>query len=56
MRKGGKNLSNLTDGDWLYGGDAQTIKTTITEGRHGQMPRWVQPWALMKMCVTWRTM
>lgn len=36
--QGGKGYPNLTDSDWLYGGDAQTIKTTITEGRHGQMP------------------
>lgn len=36
--QGGKGYPNLTDADWLYGGDAQTIKATITEGRHGQMP------------------
>ncbi|MBC3884869.1 cytochrome-c oxidase, cbb3-type subunit III [Undibacterium griseum] len=36
--QGGKGYPNLTDNDWLYGGDPQTIKTTITEGRHGQMP------------------
>lgn len=36
--QGGKGYPNLTDSDWLYGGDPQTIKTTITEGRHGQMP------------------
>ncbi|MFZ6774335.1 cytochrome-c oxidase, cbb3-type subunit III [Undibacterium sp. SXout7W] len=36
--QGGKGYPNLADSDWLYGGDPQTIKTTITEGRHGQMP------------------
>ena len=35
---GGKSFPNLTDGDWLYGGDPETIKTTITEGRFGIMP------------------
>jgi cytochrome c oxidase cbb3-type subunit 3 len=29
---------NLTDGVWLYGGDAATIAETITRGRSGQMP------------------
>lgn len=36
--QGGKGYPNLTDNDWLYGGDPQTIELTITEGRHGQMP------------------
>jgi cytochrome c oxidase cbb3-type subunit 3 len=36
--QGGKGYPNLADNDWLYGGDPQTIKTTILEGRHGQMP------------------
>ena len=31
---------NLTDNIWLYGGDAQTIYTTIYDGRHGEMPAW----------------
>jgi cytochrome c oxidase cbb3-type subunit 3 len=31
---------NLTDGIWLYGGDAASIKTTITKARYGVMPRW----------------
>jgi len=35
---GSKSFPNLTDGDWLYGGDPETIKTTITEGRFGIMP------------------
>jgi cytochrome c oxidase, cbb3-type, subunit III len=29
---------NLTDDDWLYGGDYNTIHTTIVGGRHGYMP------------------
>lgn len=29
---------NLADGDWLYGGDAQTILTSILDGRQGTMP------------------
>jgi cytochrome c oxidase cbb3-type subunit 3 len=31
---------NLTDGVWLYGGDAATLKTTLLNGRNGQMPAW----------------
>ncbi len=29
---------DLTDDAWLYGGDMATIRTTITEGRTGNMP------------------
>jgi cytochrome c oxidase cbb3-type subunit 3 len=29
---------NLTDDVWLYGGDAATLKETVTNGRAGQMP------------------
>jgi len=29
---------NLTDDIWLYGGDAATLKTTLENGRQGQMP------------------
>ena len=29
---------NLTDGVWLYAGDANTIRETVTKGRMGQMP------------------
>ena len=36
--RGSTGFPNLTDGDWLYGGDPETIKTTITEGRFGIMP------------------
>lgn len=36
--RGSKGFPNLTDGDWLYGGAPDIIKTTITEGRNGMMP------------------
>ncbi|MCW5624996.1 MAG: cytochrome-c oxidase, cbb3-type subunit III [Burkholderiales bacterium] len=36
--RGSRGFPNLTDRDWLYGGDPQTIKTTIMEGRNGMMP------------------
>ncbi|MEL4281923.1 MULTISPECIES: cytochrome-c oxidase, cbb3-type subunit III [Shewanella] len=36
--RGSKGFPNLTDSDWLYGGDLATIKTTIMNGRHGMMP------------------
>ncbi|HEU4617358.1 MAG TPA: cytochrome-c oxidase, cbb3-type subunit III [Gammaproteobacteria bacterium] len=31
---------NLTDADWLYGGDAKTLLATILNGRKGAMPAW----------------
>ena len=31
---------NLRDSIWLYGGDADTIRTTIANSRYGVMPRW----------------
>jgi len=36
--RGSKGFPNLTDGDWLYGGELATIKTSIMNGRHGMMP------------------
>ena len=36
--RGSRGFPNLTDDDWLYGGDAATIETTIAGGRVGQMP------------------
>ena len=36
--RGSKGFPNLTDSDWLYGGELATIKTTIMNGRHGMMP------------------
>jgi cytochrome c oxidase cbb3-type subunit 3 len=38
--RGAKGFPNLTDNDWLYGGDPATIKTTIMNGRNGVMPGW----------------
>ena len=31
---------NLTDKFWIYGGDAETVSTTIWGGRQGHMPSW----------------
>lgn len=31
---------NLTDDTWLYGGDRETVRTTIRNGRAGVMPAW----------------
>jgi cytochrome c oxidase cbb3-type subunit III len=36
--RGNKGFPNLTDKDWLYGGDPEVIKTTILNGRNGMMP------------------
>jgi len=38
--RGGPGFPNLTDADWLYGGDADTIVATISNGRTGVMPPW----------------
>jgi cytochrome c oxidase cbb3-type subunit 3 len=35
---GARGFPNLTDGDWLYGGEPDTIVATITDGRAGVMP------------------
>lgn len=35
---GSRGFPNLTDRDWLWGGEPKTIKTTIAEGRTGVMP------------------
>lgn len=37
---GGPGFPNLRDDDWLYGGDPQTIQTTIMNGRQAAMPAW----------------
>jgi cytochrome c oxidase cbb3-type subunit 3 len=37
---GARGFPNLTDDDWLYGGAPDQIKTTIMNGRHGNMPTW----------------
>ena len=36
----GSGAQNLTDADWLYGGDAATIHQTLMYGRQGKMPTW----------------
>ncbi len=38
--RGVPGYPNLRDGEWLYGGDPQSIKTSILEGRQGSMPAW----------------
>ncbi len=38
--RGSFGFPNLTDGSWLYGGTADAIKTSVSEGRKGQMPAW----------------
>lgn len=40
--RGRPGFPNLADNDWLYGGEAQTIVATITNGRTGIMPPWPQ--------------
>lgn len=35
---GSKGFPNLRDTDWLYGGEPQAIKASITDGRNGIMP------------------
>lgn len=39
---GGGNfgIPNLTDSDWLYGGEPETILATLKHGRAGAMPAW----------------
>ena len=36
--RGATGFPNLTDQDWLYGGDPDTLVQTITNGREGVMP------------------
>jgi cytochrome c oxidase cbb3-type subunit 3 len=36
--KGAKGFPNLTDNDWLYGGEPEQLKATISAGRFGMMP------------------
>ncbi|PHR92848.1 MAG: cytochrome-c oxidase, cbb3-type subunit III [Robiginitomaculum sp.] len=31
---------DLTDADWLYGGDPASVRTTLFNGREGVMPNW----------------
>ena len=38
--KGATGYPNLTDNDWIYGGEAANILTTLHKGRVGGMPAW----------------
>ncbi|WP_151704627.1 cytochrome-c oxidase, cbb3-type subunit III [Nitrincola alkalilacustris] len=38
---GAYGFPNLTNNDWLYGGDETAIKHSITQGRMGAMPGWL---------------
>ncbi|NKB37219.1 MAG: cytochrome-c oxidase, cbb3-type subunit III [Gammaproteobacteria bacterium] len=38
--RGARGYPNLTDNDWLYGGDSVAIKTSIMKGRQAAMPPW----------------
>lgn len=38
--KGSYGFPNLTDGDWLWGGTPDDIKTTLIQGRRAAMPSW----------------
>ena len=38
--KGAYGFPNLTDKDWRWGGEPETIKASIMGGRHGVMPAW----------------
>jgi cytochrome c oxidase cbb3-type subunit 3 len=40
--KGNREMGapNLTDAIWLYGGDAASLRQTITRARYGVMPAW----------------
>lgn len=40
--KGAAGFPNLTDNDWLWGGDPETILATVREGRRAAMPPWGQ--------------
>jgi cytochrome c oxidase cbb3-type subunit 3 len=36
--RGGRGFPNLTDDDWLFGGEPEQIQATILDGRNGIMP------------------
>ncbi len=38
--RGAKGFPNLTDRDWLWGGNEATVYQTIAQGRDGTMPAW----------------
>jgi len=41
--RGARGYPNLRDRAWLWGGDPDSIKTTITNGRIAGMPAWLGP-------------
>ena len=41
--RGARGYPNLRDSSWLWGGDPESIKTTITDGRVAGMPAWEGP-------------
>ena len=41
--RGARGYPNLRDNNWLWGGDPESIKTTITNGRIAGMPAWEGP-------------
>lgn len=40
--RGGYGFPNLTDDEWLYGGEPENLVTTLQQGRNGLMPSWQQ--------------
>ena len=38
--RGARGFPNLRDNDWLWGGDPESIKTTLRNGRIAAMPSW----------------
>ncbi len=40
--KGSYGFPNLTDGDWIWGGSPEAIKTALVAGRRAAMPAWGQ--------------
>jgi len=41
--RGARGYPNLRDNVWIWGGDPQSIKTTIMQGRQAAMPAWEGP-------------
>ena len=41
--RGARGYPNLRDKDWIWGGDPESIKTTLMNGRIGAMPAWEGP-------------
>jgi cytochrome c oxidase cbb3-type subunit 3 len=41
--RGARGYPNLRDGNWIWGGTPESIKTTIMQGRQAAMPAWEGP-------------